>query len=157
MRKIKASFKQGKLLNIFLEIICFFIVLISISFLIFVIINFFTNKFSFIQVLVWLIIFIFLLIVFLIVLCKSLILKNNIKKWLQDAVEVVAFVKLTEIPGWSTPAELTATITIKHNKNKKEKIIMHSKIYRGKIYWKCVDKKNLALYSPKYNQLMFFE
>ena len=157
MRKIKASFKQGKLLNIFLEIICFFIVLISISFLVWILINIAIDKFSFIQLLGWLISLIFVLIVFFIVLCKSLILKNNIKKWLQDAVEVVAFVKLAEIPGWSTPAELTATIILKHNKNKKEKIIMHSKIYRGKIYWECIDKKNFALYSPKYNQLMFFE
>ena len=75
---------------------------------------------------------------------------------MQDAIQVLAFVELTNKPSlFGQMAELRADIFWKESHNKKRKMVLRT-VLKTALYKKIINKTSNAFYSEKYQQLIFF-
>ena len=90
------------------------------------------------------------------IMLRNVILNRARKKWLNDAIKVEVLVERDDVPYSTFGFKLRAIISFLQEEGFVDKIINKDVLF-ARAYRPYVDKKTKAFYSPKYNQILFYE
>ncbi len=99
---------------------------------------------------------IFVLGLLIYVLVGHILLRKNVTKWLEDSVEVEAFVQRPDLYGRSNvPEQLEISFVLDEKTHYIKSTEKRLKKWRNKKFLNYVNSSIKVLFSPKYNRVLF--
>jgi len=154
--KFTGTFKYGKFVTIkklLLSVLIGIVVAIASCVAVFVTEEYITDS---IVVLGIFFNFMILALLYICIVLRNFIFNRVRKKWLKDATKVEVLVERDDFPNSEFGFKLRAIISFSQEDGFVDKIINKGVLF-ARAYRPYVGKKTKAFYSPKYNQILFYE